>query len=257
MNICKDCYHLIKKDDGTDFCLAEGFNSSNNSKLEHCPYFINKNEPLKPCPDCKDVHRIQSDFCKNCKIIDQLKIQEQFYEKNEKIGKYSLNEMEDMNNEINFIENLISTDIHDITHKIRLNLKEGPKHPLYYIKLKEEIDLLEKEILLTKELVILDELINKVILILNKIIQKQKENNKPEFNDEIDLLKIENKLSMEIIKLEAKMHELLDSSKLEESDKILNDLKEIFNHLKKLENISEVKEIKKKFMDFRNNIVKI
>ena len=254
---CDTCYHLIENEKGEKFCYAEGFISINKTPLNECPYYIDKNKTLQPCPDCNDIHRKKSDFCKNCKILKELHSMDEQEEKNERIGKYSILEMESMNNEIQAIEEVISSNIAEIIQKFRNDLINGTKPSHYYEKITQKIELLERELSITKEIVMIDELVNNIMSSINKVIRQVKENNRKEFSDEMDLLKIENKLSMQIIKLESKITNLIDEYHFEESDKILNDLREISNHLKKLEDISEVKEIQKKFIEFRDNIVKI
>ncbi|NHI90969.1 MAG: hypothetical protein EAX96_00615 [Candidatus Lokiarchaeota archaeon] len=257
MRLCEECYHLIVNGDGKKFCFSEGFNLRDSSSSKSCPYFINKNEPLKPCPDCQGIHRMKSDFCKNCKIVKNLDLKYKEDYENEKVGKYSLEEIENMNKEIHFVEDVISSDILDLIQKIKNELNNGIKSPFFYKKINEEITLLERQLSITKEIVKIDEMINGIISSINKVIQQVKDKNQTEFSDELDLMKIESKLSIQIIKLVSKINNLIDEYHLEESDKILNDLKEIFNHLKKIEDISQVKEIQKKFIVFRDNIVKI
>lgn len=90
---CKKCYHLIRKDNGSSFCFAEGFISESEPPLVHCPYYINKDKSLKICPNCQEIHNRNTDFCKNCKIIKNLNLYEEKLAHDKKIGLYSINDL--------------------------------------------------------------------------------------------------------------------------------------------------------------------
>jgi len=244
MTNCKECYHLIKREDGSNFCFAEGFISENEPPLNQCPYFLNKHEPLKPCPNCQDIHRKKTDFCKHCKILTELNLYERAVSKSIKIGIYSLNDMDEMIKELHFIEKKISIELDKSLERTRYNILSVIEGNHKYQSMKEEFEFLRKEISIIEDILDIDEIMNDAITSIKPLIHKKGENLLDEdFLKKIELLNKENRLSNKIADLDEKISLLIQKTKFIGMENLLNDLKEIGNHIQKMEKYSEIKRI--------------
>ena len=239
---CNECYHIIKKADGAAFCFAEGFISEDEPPLKKCPYFISRNKPLRPCPDCNEVHRKQSEFCKHCKILEDLKLFENAVSKSKKIGMYSLDDFEKMNEELHNIENKLSKDLIEIIYEIKDNMLSTIQGSINFNTIRDEIIFLQNELVIIEQILDINELIEEEINDIKGILKKEFSEEDEKINGEIDLLRKENVLSEKISKLEEKINEFINENDNLDFQEFINDFKEIAFQIKKIEKFSDFKE---------------
>ncbi|MHA1797218.1 MAG: hypothetical protein ACTSVY_02120, partial [Candidatus Helarchaeota archaeon] len=235
MTKCSDCYHLIKKKDGTSFCFAEGFIAEDIPPLKECPYYINKNEPLKPCPDCDDVHRKRSEFCKHCKIIERLNSVGKMLSKSKKIGMYSLDDFEKMIEDLHFIEERISFDLAEIIQHVKDEMINTIKGIHNYSHLRDEIQVLRSELDIVEQILDIDEMIQDEMNDIKKLLGNKFNQEEDKISDEINLMKKENVLSQKIAKLDEIIEKLISENQDIDFKKFLTDFKEISFHIQKME----------------------
>lgn len=157
----------------------------------------------------------------------------------QKIGIYSIEEVDKLIEELFFLENTLLNDLNEIMKVIKEDFFNSRKISSEYRLIKNEIGILQDEINIMEHLVEIDEMVKEIRRIYFELINHEKISGK-EFLNKIELLHDENKLALEISKLDQEVRSSLkkiNTSDAQKLEKIINDFTEIANHIHKIEKI--------------------